>query len=80
MEEDEEDYTLHPMSRAPGGRIPARWSGQLSITVTLATAISLLGFVSVGGVLGVGLWLANKNTLALMNANANQSFHRNNLI
>ncbi len=51
----------------------ARWNGRLSITVTLATAISLLVLVSVGGVLGVGMWLAGKNTLALMSANANQS-------
>ena len=52
---------------------PTRWDGRLSITVTLATAISLLVLVSVGGVLGVGIWLAGKNTLALMSANANQS-------
>ncbi len=57
----------------PGRLSPARWNGRLSITVTLATAISLLVLVSVGGVLGVGMWLANKNTLALMSANANQS-------
>ena len=57
----------------PGRLFPSRWNGQLSITVTLATAISLLVLVSVGGVLGVGMWLANKNTLALMSANANQS-------
>ena len=52
---------------------PARWNGRLSITVTLATAISLLVLVSVGGVLGAGIWLAGKNTLALLSANANQS-------
>ncbi|MCY3670131.1 MAG: hypothetical protein OXH14_03530 [Alphaproteobacteria bacterium] len=57
----------------PGRLFPARWNGQLSITVTLATAISLLVLVSVGGVFGVGIWLAGKNTLALMSANANQS-------
>ena len=50
-----------------------QWNGRLSITVTLATAISLLVLVSVGGVLGVGIWIASKNTLALMSANANQS-------
>ncbi len=60
-------------SGMPGRLFPARWNGRLSITVTLATAISLLVLVSVGGVLGVGMWLANKNTLALMSANANQS-------
>ena len=57
-------------SEAPAS---TRWNGRLSITVTLATAISCLVLVSVGGVLGVGLWLAGKNTLALMSANANQS-------
>ena len=57
----------------PGRLFSARWNGRLSITVTLATAISLLVLVSVGGVLGVGMWLASKNTLALMSANANQS-------
>ncbi len=50
-----------------------RWNGRFSITVTLATAISLLVLISVGGVLGVGMWLASKNTLKLMSANANQS-------
>ncbi len=51
---------------------PERWNGRFSITITLATAISLLVLVSVGGVLGVGVWLAGKNTLALMSRNANQ--------
>ena len=50
----------------------ARWNGRFSITITLATAISLLVLVSVGSVLGVGVWLAGKNTLALMGQNANQ--------
>ena len=55
------------------GTQPARWNGRFSITITLATAISLLVLVSVGGVLGVGVWLAGKNTLALMSQNANRS-------
>ena len=62
-------------STGSGTRVLVRrlvWNGRLSITVTLAAAISLLVLVSVGGVLGVGIWLANKNTLALMSANANQ--------
>ena len=50
----------------------ARWNGRFSITITLATAISLLVLVSVGSVLGVGVWLAGKNTLALMGQNGNQ--------
>ena len=49
-----------------------RWNGRFSITITLATAISLLVLVSVGSVLGVGVWLASKNTFALMGQNANQ--------
>ena len=68
--------SVSAMSRKSGmlGRLsPARWNGRLSITVTLATAISLLVLVSVGGVLGVGIWLAGKNTLVLMSTNANQS-------
>ncbi len=51
---------------------PERWNGRFSITITLATAISLLVLVSVGGVLGISVWLAGKNTLALMSLNANQ--------
>ncbi len=50
-----------------------RWNGRVSITVTLATAIGLLVLVSVGTVLGVGVWLAQKNTIALLSANAEQS-------
>ena len=57
----------------PGRPSPTPWNGRLSITVTLATSISLLVLVSVGGVLGVGIWLAGKNTLTLMSQNANQS-------
>ncbi len=49
-----------------------RWNGRFSIAITLATAISLLVLVSVGSVLGVGVWLAGKNTLALMGQNANE--------
>lgn len=56
----------------PEAQPPERWNGRLSITITLATAISLLVLVSVGGVLGVGVWLAGKNTLALLGHNANQ--------
>ena len=59
--------------KMPGRLLPTRWNGSLSITVTLATAISLLVLVSVGGVLGAGIWLAGKNTLALTSANANRS-------
>ena len=60
-------------SGIPGRLSPARLNGRLSITVTLATAISLLVLVSVVSVLGVGMWLAGKNTLALMSASANRS-------
>jgi len=51
----------------------ARWNGRVSIAITLATAIGLLVLVAVGGVLGVGVWLAHKNTFALLSANAHQS-------
>jgi len=55
-----------------GGRL-ARWNGRVSIAITLATAIGLLVAVAAGGVLGVGVWLAHKNTFALLSANAHQS-------
>ncbi len=58
--------------RMPSRLSLARWNGRLSITVMLTTAISLLVLVSASSVLGVGMWLASKNTLALMGANANQ--------
>lgn len=50
-----------------------RWNGRFSITVTLVTAIGLLTLISVGVVLGVGVWLAQKNTFALLSDNAHQS-------
>ncbi len=50
----------------------AGWNGRFSITITLVTAIGLLTLISVGGVLGVGVWLAQKNTFALLGANAHQ--------
>ncbi len=57
----------------PKPGLALRWNGRVSITVTLATAIGLLVLVSVGTVLGVGVWLAQKNTIALLSANAEQS-------
>ena len=50
-----------------------RWQGRLSITITLAAAICLLVLISVGTVLGVGIWLGQKNTFSLLGANVNQS-------
>ena len=44
----------------------------MSITITLTTAIGLLVLISAGGVLGVGVWLAQKNTFALLSENVNQ--------
>lgn len=58
---------------APKPGLSSRWNGRVSITITLAAAIGLLVLVSVGTVLGVGLWLAQKNTIALLSANAEQS-------
>lgn len=54
-------------------RLRARFNGRVSITITLATAIGLLVLVSVGTVLGVGVWLGQKNTISLLSANAEQS-------
>ena len=50
-----------------------RIQGRVSITITLATAIGLLVFVAAGSVLGVGVWLAQKNTLSLLSTNADQA-------
>ena len=49
------------------------WNCRFSITITLVTAIGLLTLVSVGSVLGIGVWLAQKNTFALLSTNAHQS-------
>jgi adenylate cyclase len=51
----------------------SRWYGRFSITITLVTAIGLLTLISVGVVLGVGVWLTQKNTFALLSDNAHQS-------
>ncbi len=48
-----------------------RFNGRVSITVTLTVAIGLLVLVSVGSVLGVGLWSSQKNTFDLLSRNAN---------
>ena len=66
------------MEKSPAEKTPDegglhRWDGRLSLTITLATAIGLLVFISVGIVLGVGVWLAQKNTTSLLSANAHQS-------
>ena len=50
-----------------------RMQGRVSITITLATAIGLLVFVAAGSVLGVGVWLAQKNTFSLLSTNADQA-------
>ena len=51
----------------------SQWNGRFSITLTLTTAIASLVLISTGSVLGVGIWLAQKNTFALLSDNANQS-------
>lgn len=51
----------------------ARYQGRVSITITLATAIGLLVFITAGSVLGVGVWLAQKNTFSLLSTNADQA-------
>ena len=50
-----------------------RIQGRVSITITLATAIGLLVLVTAGSVLGVGVWLAQKNTFSLLSTNADQA-------
>ena len=53
-------------------KLPSQWNGRFSITTTLMLVIGLLILVSVGTVLGVGIWLAQKNTFALLSENADQ--------
>ena len=62
---------------APRDRTHSRLHGRISITVTLATAIGLLVLVSVGGVLGLGIWIAQKNTFSLLSANVHQAITAN---
>jgi len=51
---------------------PSSWDGRFSIANTLVLVIGLLILVSVGSVLGIGVWLAQKNTFALLSENAHQ--------
>ena len=51
---------------------PSVWNGRFSIANTLMLVIGLLIFISVGSVLGIGVWLAQKNTFALLSENAHQ--------
>ena len=53
----------------------SRLDGRFSITVTLTVAIGLLVFISVGSVLWVGLWSAQKNTFDLLSQNVNQGIY-----
>jgi class 3 adenylate cyclase len=55
------------------GTVNSRLQGRFSITITLATAIGLLVLITAGSVLGVGVWLAQKNTFSLLSANADQA-------
>lgn len=48
------------------------WYGRVPITTTLVFAIGTLVFLATGTVFGVGVWLAQKNTFDLLNANASQ--------
>ncbi|MCY4309739.1 MAG: cache domain-containing protein, partial [Rhodospirillaceae bacterium] len=70
------ERSTSPVADSSGRKVrllKSRWNGRFSITVTLATAISLLVLISVGTVLGVGIWLAQKNTLTLLSENATQN-------
>ncbi|MGD9535689.1 MAG: adenylate/guanylate cyclase domain-containing protein [Alphaproteobacteria bacterium] len=55
----------------------SRLNGRVSITVTLATAIGLLVLISVGGVLGLGIWIAKENTFSLLSRSAHQGITAN---
>ncbi len=75
MQNRKETVNLPEVSGNDSGLVKqplSRWNGRFSITITLVTAIGLLTLVSVGSVLGVGVWLAQKNTIALLSANAHQ--------
>jgi class 3 adenylate cyclase len=64
---------LEPSAASSLAEPASRLNGRVSITVTLATAIGLLVLISVGGVLGLGIWIAKENTFSLLSRNANQS-------
>ena len=64
---------MPPAPDATAGSHSDSWNGRFSITITLVTAIGLLILVSTGSVLGVGVWLAQKNTFALLGDIAHQS-------
>lgn len=55
----------------------SRWDGHFSITTTLVLIIGLLTLVSVGTVLGIGVWLGQKNTFSLLSENAHQAVNAN---
>ncbi|GKX35515.1 MAG: hypothetical protein MnENMB40S_31330 [Rhizobiaceae bacterium MnEN-MB40S] len=76
MSDGEGNAPTNPDSGINPGKAARRkdqWDGRLSITVTLASAISVLVLISVGSVLFVGVWLAQRNTIDLLSANANQN-------
>ena len=56
---------------------PSRLHGRFSITTALMLVIGLLTLVSVGTVLGIGIWLGQKNTFALLGENAQQAVQAN---
>lgn len=51
----------------------SRWYGRVPITITLAAAIGFLVLLTAGIVFAVGVWLAQKNTFALISENAHLS-------
>ena len=48
------------------------WKGRFSLTKTLSITIGLLVLISVSSVLGVGVWLAQKNTYSLLGDKVNE--------
>ena len=57
----------------PTGHSTPNWQGRLPITITLAAAIGILVLVAAGSVLAIGVWLATKNTYALLSSKAHET-------
>ena len=51
----------------------ARWHGRIPITLALVISMGLLILVTVGVVLGIGVWTAQKNTVNLLAQSADQA-------
>lgn len=68
---DERSNSMPSSLRKLAGK--SHWHGRIPLTATLATAIGFLVLITAGLVFSVGAWLAQKNTFALLSANAHQA-------